>query len=39
VPEIIGRIPDARPIGVVVNDVPPEEGVGYGYAYGYGYGD
>lgn len=36
VPEVLGQVPDARPLGIVVNDVPEQEGVGYGYAYGYG---
>ena len=36
--EVFARVPDARPIGLVVNDVLPSDGVSYGYgAYGYGY--
>jgi capsular exopolysaccharide synthesis family protein len=33
--EVLGTIPGAHPIGVVLNDVPPAEGAGYGFAYGY----
>jgi Mrp family chromosome partitioning ATPase/capsular polysaccharide biosynthesis protein len=36
VSELIKRIPDARAIGVVVNDVSAFESYGYGYGYGYG---
>jgi receptor protein-tyrosine kinase len=40
--EVIGRVPDANVVGVVVNDLPAAEasayGVGYGYRYRYGYG-
>lgn len=34
--EVLARIPGAHPIGLVVNDVPPSEGVNYGYGYWYG---
>jgi Mrp family chromosome partitioning ATPase/capsular polysaccharide biosynthesis protein len=37
--EVLGAIPGAHPIGIVVNDAPVSEGVNYGYGYGYGYGD
>ncbi len=45
--EFIARVPDARPIGVVANDLSQFEASGYGYGYGYagrygygyGYGD
>ncbi len=33
--EIFSRVPDAQPLGLVVNDVPPTEGASYGYGYGY----
>ena len=36
--EVLARIPGARPIGIVVNDVPDSESANYGYGYGYGYG-
>lgn len=33
--DALSAIPDVNPIGVVVNDVPQQEGYGYGYGYGY----
>jgi polysaccharide biosynthesis transport protein len=35
--ETVGRVRDARVLGVVANDLSPELGGGYGYGYGYGY--
>ena len=34
--EVLATIPGAKPIGVVLNDAPPADGVNYGYGYGYG---
>ena len=36
VPEMLG-MSGARPIGLVVNDVPTSDGSAYGYGYGYSY--
>ncbi len=36
VPEMLGMA-GARPIGIVVNDVPDADGAAYGYGYGYSY--
>lgn len=35
--DAVGRVPNARVLGVVANDLPSEPGSGYGYGYGYGY--
>lgn len=35
----LARIPNAKVIGVLVNDLSTFEGYGYEYGYGYGYGD
>lgn len=37
--ELLERIPDVDPIGVVANDLSRLEAGGYGYGYGYGYGE
>lgn len=40
--EFVSRVPGARPLGVVANDLSAIEATGYGYGsygYGYGYGD
>jgi Mrp family chromosome partitioning ATPase/capsular polysaccharide biosynthesis protein len=34
--DVLSRVPDARPIGVVVNDVRAAESNDYGYGHGYG---
>ncbi len=36
--EVIGRVPGANVVGVVVNGLPASEAIAYGAGYGYGYG-
>ena len=37
VADMLGRVPDAHPVGIAVNDASAADGQGYGYGYGYGY--